>query len=125
MPEIPLQSIFSNNQQRHMPNQKDDPGLRSHNGIENEHADLVILLNSIPALVAYIDCNMVLQFCNQPFKTWFNINEEVTGQMFPQLTGPEIFHAGRGRIGHAYLQRPYKNDYRCGERQDRYFIQTC
>lgn len=42
-------------------------GLHSHDAMQNEIADIVILVNSIPALVAYIDCNMVLQFCNQPY----------------------------------------------------------
>jgi PAS domain S-box-containing protein len=81
-----------------------DVGLRSHNGMQNEIADLVTLLNSIPALVAYIDCNMVLQFGNQPFKTWFNINGELGGQKFPLITGSEIFdqvqhHMGKVLVG--------------------------
>ena len=81
-----------------------DVVMRSYNGIQNEFADLITLLNSIPALVAYIDCNMVLQFCNQPFKTWFNINGELAGQKFPLIAGREIFdqvqrHMGKVLVG--------------------------
>jgi PAS domain S-box-containing protein len=81
-----------------------DVDLRSYNGMQNEFVDLVTLLNSVPALVAYIDCNQVLQFCNQPFKTWLNINGELPGQKFPLLVGPEIFdqvqhHMGKVLVG--------------------------
>jgi PAS domain S-box-containing protein len=81
-----------------------DAGLRSLNSMQNGSADLVTLLNSIPALVAYIDCNMVLQYCNQPFKTWFNINDEIPGQTFPLIAGSEIFdqvqyHMGKVLVG--------------------------
>jgi PAS domain S-box-containing protein len=72
--------------------------------LHNNPSDLMTLLNSIPALVAYLDCNMGLQFYNQPFKTWFNIKEEATPQTFPQIAGPEIFtqvqrHMGKVLVG--------------------------
>lgn len=81
-----------------------EAGLRSHKDMQNEFADLVALLNSIPALVAYIDCNMILQYCNEPFKTWFSINGELTGQRFPLIAGSEIFnqvqyHMGKVLVG--------------------------
>lgn len=55
------------------------------------NVDLATLLNSSPAMVAYIDRDMVLQFCNQPFKIWFNIDGEPAGQKFPMIAGSEIF----------------------------------
>jgi PAS domain S-box-containing protein len=81
-----------------------DIGLRSYDDMQNEFIDLPTLLNSIPALVAYIDCNMVLQCCNQPFKTWFNLNEELIGEKFPGIVGLEIFdqvqrHLGKVLVG--------------------------
>jgi PAS domain S-box-containing protein len=76
-----------------------DIGVRSHNGIQNEFADLAALINSIPALVAYIDCNMVLQFCNQPFKTWFHINRELVGEKFPLIAGREMFNQVQRQMG--------------------------
>jgi PAS domain-containing protein len=78
---------------------KTNVGLNSHNGKQDEFADLVTLFNSIPALVAFIDCNMVLQFYNQPFKKWFNINGELAGQKFPLVTGPEIFDQVQRHMG--------------------------
>jgi PAS domain S-box-containing protein len=76
-----------------------DETLGTQYSIENEFADLGTLINSIPALVAYIDCNMVLQFCNQPFKAWFKLNGEQTGQKFPLIAGSEIFNQVQHHMG--------------------------
>lgn len=50
------------------------------------------LIDSIPALVASVDCNMVLQYCNQPFKSWFLLDNNVKGQAFQRVVGREMFH---------------------------------
>jgi len=47
---------------------------------------------------------MVLQYCNRPFKTWFNINGKTAGQKFPLIVGSEIFgqvqrHMGKVLVG--------------------------
>ncbi|WP_205513989.1 PAS domain S-box protein [Longitalea arenae] len=87
-----------------------DVSLRPRKGVQNEFADLIVLVNSIPALVAYIDCNMILQFCNQPFKAWFNKTGELAGQRFTLIVGREIFdqvqrHMGKVLVGEtAYCQ---------------------
>jgi PAS domain S-box-containing protein len=79
-------------------------GLHSYDGIRNEFTDLATLVDAIPALVAYIDCNMVLQFCNQPFKNWFNITGQLAGKKFPLIVRREIFdqvqrHMGKVLVG--------------------------
>lgn len=81
-----------------------DAALPSRDEVRGEVPDLMNLLDSIPALVAYIDCNMVLQSCNQPFKAWFNRNDGSHGENFPQITGSEIFdqvqrHMGKVLVG--------------------------
>jgi PAS domain S-box-containing protein len=102
MAEFLLQS-FLNKQQRYMRSQT-DVGLQSPNNMQNEFADLTTLVNSIPALVAYIDCNMVIQFCNQPFNDWFGLNVDLNGEKFPQAVGLDIFdqvqrHMGKVLVG--------------------------
>ena len=67
--------------------------------MQNGFAELTTLLNSIPAMVAYIDCDMVLQFCNQPFKIWFNIDGEPVGQKFPLIAGSEMFDQMQQYLG--------------------------
>jgi PAS domain S-box-containing protein len=78
--------------------------LGSCDGIQDQVPDLTDIIDSIPALVAYIDCNMILQSCNQPFKTWFNRNGGPCGEKFPQIAGSEIFdqvqrHMGKVLVG--------------------------
>ena len=65
---------------------------------------LATLIDSIPALVAYIDCNMTLQFCNQPFKKWFSLDSDPAGRTFPLIVGTQIFnqlqlHMGKVLMG--------------------------
>lgn len=65
---------------------------------------LATLIDSIPALVAYVDCNMELQYCNKPFKTWFSLNSNTTNKAFPVLIGQQAFdqlqrHMGKILVG--------------------------
>ena len=69
-----------------------------------EQTVLSTLIDSIPALVAYIDSNMILQFCNQPFKDWFSLGDDVAGKSFPLVAGEQIFdqlqrHMGKVLVG--------------------------
>jgi len=78
--------------------------LRSCDSMQTELTDLEFLINSIPALVAYIDCDMVLQFCNRPFKSWFRINGNSAGKKFQLIVGSETFdqvqrHLGKVLVG--------------------------
>jgi PAS domain S-box-containing protein len=66
---------------------------------------LSTLIDSIPALVAYIDCNMSVQFCNQPFKSWFSLHDEGCGKSFISVLGKQVFdqlqlHMGKVLMGH-------------------------
>jgi PAS domain S-box-containing protein len=81
-----------------MPNQK-DVGLLSNNGMLQGFPGLVTLINSIPAFVAYVDCNMVLQFCNDLFKSLSAINGELIGQKFPLIVGSDIFNQVQYHMG--------------------------
>lgn len=72
--------------------------------IMREPTALVTLIDSIPALVAYIDCNMILQFCNKRFKHWFSLEGDVHGKSFPTVSGKQIFsqlqrHMGKVLVG--------------------------
>jgi len=69
----------------------------------NRHA-LATLIDSIPALVAYVDCNMQMQYCNKPFRTWFSLAANPPTKAFPVLIGREAFdqlqrHMGKILVG--------------------------
>jgi PAS domain S-box-containing protein len=69
------------------------------NTITGNRDALVTLIDSIPALVAYVDCNMKLQYCNKPFKTWFSLNTDTTNKSFPLLIGNEAFEQLQRHLG--------------------------
>lgn len=73
--------------------------LSSHSCPVDEPQAVLTLIDSIPALVAYIDCNMVLRYCNQPFKAWFSLNEDVAGKSFPVIVGEEVFFQLQRHMG--------------------------
>jgi PAS domain S-box-containing protein len=60
---------------------------------------LLTLIDSIPALVGYIDCNMQLQFCNKPFQEWFGIETEGGRKSFPLLIGSQVFEQLQRHMG--------------------------
>src|SRR5688500_12460555 len=65
---------------------------------------LINLIDSIPALVANIDCNMILQYCNQPFQKRFSLQGDTAGKSFSQVVGKQIFdqlqrHMGKVLVG--------------------------
>jgi PAS domain S-box-containing protein len=64
-----------------------------------ESSAVLTVINSIPALVANIDCNMMLQYCNDPFKKWFSIEGSIRGCSFPKLVGEDIFDQVQRHMG--------------------------
>lgn len=67
---------------------------------------LTLLIDSIPALVASIDCNMTLRFCNKPFRQWFNIAGDVSGKFFPAITGKDFFYQVQRHLGTVLFGEP-------------------
>lgn len=65
----------------------------------NDRNPLFGLIDSIPALVAYIDCDMILQYCNQSFKEWFCVNDDAPGKSFPLVAGKQVFDQLQRHMG--------------------------
>ena len=71
--------------------------------VSSEH-QLSNLLDSIPSLVARIDCNMIMQFANKPFKKLFIAPETIPGNAFYSIVGNHVFsqvqlHMGKVLVG--------------------------
>jgi PAS domain S-box-containing protein len=76
----------------------------SDKAIMNGRGSVLTLVDSMPALVAYVDCNMVLHYCNQPFRTWFSLDGNPNGRILPMVVGKEMFgqlqqHMGKVLVG--------------------------
>jgi PAS domain S-box-containing protein len=63
------------------------------------HNELSALVDSIPALVASIDCNMILLYCNKPFKEWIKFEGDVSGKSFPAITSKDLFRQVQRHMG--------------------------
>jgi PAS domain S-box-containing protein len=73
-------------------------------GVYKTHNELLCFVDSIPALLASVDCNMVIQFANKPFKKWFDDIHSVPALSFPAVVGNHLFdqiqrHLGKVLVG--------------------------
>lgn len=62
------------------------------------------LMDSIPALVARVDCNMMLEYYNKPFAKWFSQSNNNSSGFFNVAVGKEVFdqvqmHLGKVLVG--------------------------
>src|ERR1041385_1781267 len=65
---------------------------------------LTTIPDSLPGLIALVDCNMTVKYCNQLFKEWSSFDAGFAGLSFPILVGNNLFdqiqrHMGRVLIG--------------------------
>jgi PAS domain S-box-containing protein len=67
--------------------------------IVDEPSPWLNVIDSIPALVAYIDCNMHLRFCNHPFREWFGLDDEIVVKSFPVIVGEDAFNQIQAQLG--------------------------
>ena len=74
--------------------------LTSHNlqspDVQHERRGLI---DSIPALVARIDCNMALAYSNRAFRKWFSPGDNLVCGSFPLIVGKEIFNQIQRHLG--------------------------
>lgn len=66
-------------------------------------ATLENLIDSIPALIAHVDCNMIVKYVNKSFTTWFPRHDSSCNS-FPIVIGKNIFsqiqrHLGKILVG--------------------------
>jgi PAS domain S-box-containing protein len=67
-------------------------------------SDFEDLINSIPALVARLDCNLKLIYGNQKFFKWFP-NQNRTSDFFHLIVGAPVFHQIQRHLGHVLMGR--------------------
>ena len=65
----------------------------------SEISALQNLIDSIPALVARVDCNMTLEYHNKLFGTWFPQSNEPPCTTFPTAIGKEAFDQVQKHLG--------------------------
>jgi hypothetical protein len=68
-------------------------------GVYKTHEELLSFVDSIPALLASVDCNMVIQFANKPFKKWFDVIDNGPAPSFPAVVGNHLFNQVQRHLG--------------------------
>ena len=71
----------------------------------SETGALQNLIDSIPALVARVDCNMTLEYYNKPFSHWFPRSDETSGCSFNATIGKEVFDQVQRHLGKVLVGR--------------------
>jgi PAS domain S-box-containing protein len=66
------------------------------------------LLDSIPALIARIDCNMFIQYSNKAFQELFPVSNFVSTPSLPIVVGSEIFDVIQRHLGKMLVGQPAK-----------------
>ncbi|OYZ22296.1 MAG: hypothetical protein B7Y39_07790 [Bdellovibrio sp. 28-41-41] len=70
-----------------------------------------LILDSIPALVAYWDKNQICQFANKSYLDWFgNDREQLLGKSMYELLGPTLYQANLAHIQNALKGEPQTFD---------------
>ena len=67
--------------------------------LRHSEEKLKTIIDSIPALIAYVDRNEVYQFANRGYAEWFGLNkEEIVGRTIASVFGPELYPLVRQRL---------------------------
>lgn len=73
--------------------------------LRRSEARLRLIIDSIPALIAYVDKNEIYQFANKGYADWFDLDKEsMVGQTILQVFGADIYaqispHLSRAKQG--------------------------
>jgi PAS domain S-box-containing protein len=82
---------------------------KSHTEVTRQDPDLISSIpNSIPALIACIDCNMKLQYCNHVFRERFPFGDGVSGLPLALVVGLELFNQLQKNMGHVLVGKVAK-----------------
>ncbi|MCJ2135341.1 PAS domain-containing protein [Methylobacterium sp. J-026] len=72
---------------------------RSEMALLAREAELRLVADAMPVLIAFIDRNLVYQFANAAYETWTGLSAaDVVGRTVADLLGPEAFEARRHAI---------------------------
>lgn len=64
------------------------------------------LMDAIPALVARVDCNMVIHYANKPFVKWVSMNDSFPSNSFPARVGNDVFHQIQKHLDKVLVGKP-------------------
>src|SRR4051812_18973023 len=79
-----------------------NPGSFDAHFLEANRVDselLATIPDSLPGLIALVDCNMTVKYCNQLFREWSPFDAGFAGASFPILVGNNLFDQVQRQMG--------------------------
>ncbi len=73
---------------------------------------LQLILDSIPALIAYVDCDEIYRFANKGYADWFGFDKEaIVGHHIVELFGDELYRQIRPHLERAHAGERVSYEY--------------
>jgi PAS domain S-box-containing protein len=72
------------------------------NSLRRSEAQMRLITDSIPALIAYFDANKVYRYINRGYQEWFGLDPENPGKISAkEYLGPQVYGRIRGNVAQA------------------------
>ncbi|HXR58600.1 MAG TPA: EAL domain-containing protein [Burkholderiales bacterium] len=79
---------------------------------------LLLMANSVPALIAYLDREQRFRFSNRTYGEWFGIpHEQMVGRTLREVSGDKVYEELRPRVERVLSGQPVEFEYSLGEGQ--------
>jgi len=72
---------------------------RSEAALRESEAELRLIADALPVLIAFVDADMVYRFANLAYEAWFGIPvSDIVGRRVADVVGPEMWASRKGNI---------------------------
>ncbi len=86
---------------------------------------LVLMANSVPALIAYIDRGQRFRFSNRTYGEWFGMpHEQMIGRTLREMFGAKLYGRVRDHVERVLSGHPVEFEYSLGEGESARFLQV-
>ncbi len=80
--------------------------------LRRSESRLRLIMDSIPALIAYVDAGQRYQFANKGYADWFGLSaDRMVGRSIEEVFGPETYDEIRRHLEEAYKGEPVSYEY--------------
>ncbi len=80
--------------------------------LRRSESRLRLIMDSIPALIAYVDADQRYQFANKGYADWFGLRaDQMVGRSIADVFGPETYAEIREHLDKAYQGEPVAYEY--------------
>ena len=86
---------------------------------------LLLMANSVPALIAYLDRDQRFRFSNRTYGEWFGLpHEQMVGRTLREVSGDKVYEELRGNVERVLSGHPVEFEYALGEGESARHLQV-